>query len=118
MVIACKHQGTPWEENCSHCNGLDSCRVPPAGLGEYQSCKKCGSPLFTLKHKGPHLGAYCSECETWFKFLPQVGAGNSSVASDKQQAFAVSLLDKWKRSGRAMTASQAGGIIKLFGGGR
>jgi len=38
-------------------------------------CHKCG-PLFgdknvTIKTVGPHIGAYCSECGTWIKWIPK-----------------------------------------------
>lgn len=28
--LNCVHQMDYWEEKCPHCNGLESCRVPPA----------------------------------------------------------------------------------------
>ena len=37
-------------------------------------CKKCGSTDFYTKPKGPHIGAYCSKCNAWLKWMPQ-GSG-------------------------------------------
>jgi hypothetical protein len=32
-------------------------------------CRKCGSDKYTLRGKGPHIGMYCAECDTWEKWL-------------------------------------------------
>lgn len=34
-------------------------------------CKYCGCEEYYCKKVGPHIGAYCSECEKWIKWLPQ-----------------------------------------------
>lgn len=30
---------------------------------------KCGNTTFFFRHKGIHIGAYCSKCGAWLKWL-------------------------------------------------
>lgn len=32
-------------------------------------CKKCGNREYTTKKNGPHIGAYCSRCGKWIKWI-------------------------------------------------
>lgn len=32
-------------------------------------CRKCGNREYTTKKNGPHIGAYCSRCGKWIKWL-------------------------------------------------
>lgn len=34
-------------------------------------CKNCGCEEFYMKEVGPHIGAYCSNCDKWIKWLPR-----------------------------------------------
>ena len=38
---------------------------------EPERCRKCGSTSFVAKHKGPHIGWYCTKCGTWLRWIPQ-----------------------------------------------
>ena len=78
-------------------------------------CEQCSCPSFYLKHSGPHIGAYCKDCNRYFRFIPQNdGSEASNPASEKQQKYALTLMTQWKNKSIPMTATQAGGIIKLF----
>lgn len=41
-------------------------------------CKKCGGNRFYLKQKGPHIGKYCENCNTWFKWMSKSKGGYSA----------------------------------------
>ena len=34
-------------------------------------CRKCGCSEFRYEEKGPHIGAYCSDCNSWVKWVSQ-----------------------------------------------
>jgi ribosomal protein S27AE len=38
---------------------------------ESEKCKKCGSTSFEARHKGPHIGWYCTKCGAWLRWIPQ-----------------------------------------------
>ena len=36
-----------------------------------QTCKRCSGTQFFYQVSGPHLGQYCSDCQTWQRWVPQ-----------------------------------------------
>ena len=34
-------------------------------------CPKCGCTSLEAKHKGPHIGWYCTKCGAWVRWIPQ-----------------------------------------------
>lgn len=38
---------------------------------EPEKCRKCGSTSFEARHKGPHIGWYCTKCGAWLRWIPQ-----------------------------------------------
>lgn len=40
-------------------------------LPERLFCQGCGSPDYYTKEQGQQIGAYCSSCHKWIKWLPQ-----------------------------------------------
>lgn len=38
---------------------------------EPEKCRKCGANTFVAKHKGPHIGWYCTKCGAWLRWIPQ-----------------------------------------------
>lgn len=52
-------------------------------------CPKCGPALagtgYTTKQKGPHIGAYCSRCNAWLKWLPKGSVPRTFGAESRTQ---------------------------------
>lgn len=38
---------------------------------EPEKCRKCGNNVFEARHKGPHIGWYCTKCGAWLRWIPQ-----------------------------------------------
>ena len=38
---------------------------------ETEKCRKCGNNVFEARHKGPHIGWYCTKCGAWLRWIPQ-----------------------------------------------
>lgn len=38
---------------------------------EPERCRKCGNNVFEARHKGPHIGWYCTKCGAWLRWIPQ-----------------------------------------------
>lgn len=38
---------------------------------EPERCRKCGNNVFEARHKGPHVGWYCTKCGAWLRWIPQ-----------------------------------------------
>lgn len=34
-----------------------------------EPCKSCGSFLYEIRYKEPHVGLYCKSCNKWIKWL-------------------------------------------------
>lgn len=34
-----------------------------------QPCKKCGNTIYKAVYKAPHVGLFCSYCDTYLKWL-------------------------------------------------
>lgn len=34
-------------------------------------CPKCGCTSLEAKHKGPHIGWYCTKCGAWVRWIKQ-----------------------------------------------
>lgn len=78
-------------------------------------CKYCESENLIEIPKPPHIGLYCKDCKKWLKWLKQEeNIETGEVATDSQQKYALSLMTKWKHSGKPMTMRQAGAIISAF----
>lgn len=49
---------------------------------EPEKCRKCGANTFIAKHKGPHIGWYCTRCGAWLRWIPQ--HNNKAVITEQQ----------------------------------
>lgn len=38
---------------------------------EPERCRKCGGTSFEARHKGSHIGWYCTKCGAWLRWIPQ-----------------------------------------------
>lgn len=74
----------------------------------------CEHKEYELRERSPHIGKYCKACGKWLGWMKQ-RIDTGEVASEKQQSYAIALIEQWKRSGCPMTAGQAGAIISTFG---
>lgn len=78
-------------------------------------CKYCCSEDLEIREVPPHVGLYCTDCgkfQKWVKREPKPVEQEPATAA--QQKYALSLMTRWKHSGKVMTAKQAGAIIQAF----
>lgn len=63
-------------------------------INEELKCKRCGSVSFELRSNGPHLGAYCTECGSWIKWVSRKSIPKSKEPSSVSSSICSDLLDK------------------------
>lgn len=50
---------------------------------EPEKCRKCGNNVFEARHKGPHIGWYCTKCGAWLRWIPK----NGQIAKTRQMSM-------------------------------
>ena len=80
-----------------------------------EKCKYCGNDLFRWEKSGPHNKLLCGSCGKYQQFVNLSSLEDSDgYASIEQEQYAINLTRIFKKSGKRMSRSQAGAIIKAF----
>ena len=80
-------------------------------------CKYCDHDKFYILEKGPHKMLYCDKCQKYQENMKQPqNIETGEAASEAQNEFAYSLMDKCSRARKLLTKRQATGVISALKG--